>query len=76
MALTMKDAVRETNLSPDTLKKYERLGLLIPARDSSGRRQYSANDIKEAKRIAADMATRHAAQIANLHKQSKVTTHD
>jgi DNA-binding transcriptional MerR regulator len=74
MALTMKDAVRETNLSPDTLKKYERLGLLKPARDSSGRRQYSASDMQEAKRIAADMAQRHAAQIANLHKQSKVTT--
>ncbi len=40
------EAARLTGLSPDTLRYYERIGLLPPvARDAGGRRRYSEADL-------------------------------
>lgn len=50
---TIQKAAEEANVSPTTLRTYERLGLLTPARDSVGRRLYSAADIALAREIAA-----------------------
>jgi DNA-binding transcriptional MerR regulator len=74
MLLTMSGAVRATDRSAESLKKYEREGLIKPERDSRGRRLYSPECIQEIKRISAERQQRHSAQIANLHKQSKVST--
>jgi DNA-binding transcriptional MerR regulator len=39
-------AIKETGLSEDTLRYYERIGLMSPvAREVSGRRRYTADDI-------------------------------
>jgi DNA-binding transcriptional MerR regulator len=49
---TIQRAAEETELSPNTLRIYEKLGLLSPMRDSAGRRLYSAADVTDAKKIA------------------------
>jgi MerR family transcriptional regulator/heat shock protein HspR len=51
--LTIQSAAHEAGLTPNTLRVYERLGLLAPVRDSMGRRLFSAADVADAKRIAA-----------------------
>jgi MerR family transcriptional regulator, heat shock protein HspR len=50
--LTIQSAANEAGLSPNTLRIYERLGLLSPVRDSAGRRLFSAADVADARRIA------------------------
>jgi DNA-binding transcriptional MerR regulator len=69
MFLTMTGAVRATARSSDTLKLWEKLGLITPERDSHGRRLYSPECISEIKRLAAERQTRHALQIANLNRK-------
>jgi MerR family transcriptional regulator/heat shock protein HspR len=49
---TIQRAAQESDLSPNTLRIYEKLGLLSPARDSAGRRLYSAADVADARKIA------------------------
>lgn len=48
---TMAVAVRLTGMHPQTLRKYERAGLIQPARPSGNHRLYSASDIERLKRI-------------------------
>ena len=48
---TMAVAVRLTGMHPQTLRKYERAGLITPARPSGNQRVYSASDIERLKRI-------------------------
>jgi MerR family transcriptional regulator/heat shock protein HspR len=50
--LTIQSAAQKAGVSPNTLRIYERLGLLTPVRDSLGRRLFSAANVAEAKRIA------------------------
>ena len=46
MGLSIRRAGQETGLSPDTLRYYERIGLLGPvARNNGGQRRYTAKDI-------------------------------
>jgi MerR family transcriptional regulator/heat shock protein HspR len=47
----MAVAARLTGLHPQTLRKYERAGLLKPARPSGNQRLYSAADIARLQRI-------------------------
>lgn len=47
---TMAVAARLTRMHPQTLRKYERAGLLRPARDGA-QRLYSAADIRRLRRI-------------------------
>lgn len=42
------------NLSIDTLRGYERRGLLKPKRDSTGRRIYGPKDVARAKALYAE----------------------
>jgi MerR family transcriptional regulator/heat shock protein HspR len=56
--MTIQTAAQEAGLSPNTLRIYERLGLLAPARDSAGRRLFSPFDIEQAKRIATERLAR------------------
>ncbi|SMB90931.1 MerR family transcriptional regulator [Deinococcus hopiensis] len=44
-SLGIGQVAAQTGLSPDTLRYYERLGLLRPARDPGGRRRYSETDV-------------------------------
>lgn len=53
---TSKGAARAVGCCTATLRAYERDGLLSPARDSAGRRIYTAADIERARRIKADRA--------------------
>lgn len=56
MYLTIGSAARAAGLSPTSLRLYERLGLLAPARDSAGRRVYVAADVQLARAVAAQRA--------------------
>ena len=48
---TMAVAARLTGMHPQTLRKYERAGLITPARPSGNQRLYSQADIERLKRI-------------------------
>ena len=48
---TIAVAARLTGMHPQTLRKYERAGLLTPARPSGNQRLYSQADIERLKRI-------------------------
>jgi len=48
---TIAVASRLTGMHPQTLRKYERAGLLTPARPSGNQRLYSASDVERLKRI-------------------------
>ena len=48
---TMAVASRLTGMHPQTLRKYERAGLLTPARQQGNQRLYSAEDIRRLQRI-------------------------
>jgi len=48
---TMAVAVRLTGMHPQTLRKYEKAGLITPARPSGNQRLYSETDIQRLKRI-------------------------
>ena len=48
---TIAVASRLTGMHPQTLRKYERAGLVTPARPSGNQRLYSATDIERLKRI-------------------------
>ena len=46
MGLSIRQAGQQTGLSPDTLRYYERIGLLGPvARNNGGQRRYGEKDI-------------------------------
>ncbi len=45
-------AARMVNLHPQTLRHYERIGLVEPARTEGGMRMYSPQDIEQLKKIA------------------------
>ena len=48
---TMAVASRLTGMHPQTLRKYERAGLLTPLRQSGNQRLYSEADIRRLRRI-------------------------
>lgn len=48
---TMAVAARLSGMHPQTLRKYERAGLLRPARQGGNQRLYSAADIRRLHRI-------------------------
>jgi MerR family transcriptional regulator, heat shock protein HspR len=48
---TIGVASRLTRMHPQTLRKYERAGLLKPARPQGNQRLYSDNDVTRLKRI-------------------------
>ena len=48
---TMAVAARLTGMHPQTLRKYERAGLISPARPSGNQRLYSEMDIERLRRI-------------------------
>lgn len=50
-------AAELTGLHPQTLRTYERLGLITPGRTGGGGRRYSAHDIDLLRQIAALTAT-------------------
>lgn len=45
-------AARLTNLHPQTLRHYERIGLIKPARSSGNRRLYSQRDVERLRQIS------------------------
>ena len=47
----ISSAADEVGVVPETLREYERLGLIKPKRNSVGQRVYSAEDIALAQRI-------------------------
>ena len=48
---TMAVASRITGMHPQTLRKYERAGLIKPARQSGNQRLYSEEDVRRLRRI-------------------------
>src|SRR5690349_6070745 len=48
---TMAVAARLTGLHPQTLRKYERAGLVTPSRQQGNQRLYSTADIQRLRRI-------------------------
>jgi MerR family transcriptional regulator, heat shock protein HspR len=48
---TMAVAARLTRMHPQTLRKYERAGLIRPSRQSGNQRLYSEADVRRLRRI-------------------------
>ena len=48
---TMAVASRLTGMHPQTLRKYERAGLITPSRQSGNQRLYSEADVRRLRRI-------------------------
>jgi len=48
---TVAVAARLTGMHPQTLRKYERAGLIRPARQSGNQRLYSVADVRRLRRI-------------------------
>lgn len=74
MGLSIRQAGQETGLSPDTLRYYERIGLLGPvARNPGGQRRYSTTDISRLRFIrraqAMDFSLDEIAQLLVLRDQ-------
>jgi DNA-binding transcriptional MerR regulator len=46
---TISAAARDVGVAAETLREYERRGVVAPLRDSTGRRLYSAADIEAAR---------------------------
>ena len=63
---TMAVAARLTGLHPQTLRKYERAGLLTPSRKAGNQRLYSEADIRRLRRINYLVETR-GLNVAGLH---------
>jgi MerR family transcriptional regulator/heat shock protein HspR len=55
---TIAVAARLTSMHPQTLRKYERAGLLSPARSAGSQRFYSAADVARLRRIQYLVETR------------------
>lgn len=49
---TMAVAARLTGLHPQTLRKYERAGLLVPSRGPGNQRLYSVADVDRLRRVS------------------------
>lgn len=69
--LTISGAAVQVGVGPSTLREYERLGLLRPARDSGGRRLYTAGDVVRAREVLKE---RKAARGSGLRKGRKVAS--
>ncbi|MGI8425280.1 MAG: helix-turn-helix domain-containing protein [Actinomycetota bacterium] len=50
---TIGAAARMVDRCTDTLRQWERTGLVVPARTSSGQRIYSAEDLNKLREVAA-----------------------
>ena len=71
MDLSIRQAARETGLSNDTLRYYERIGLLGPvARNNGGQRRYRDTDITRLRFVkraqAMDFSLEEIGQLLNL----------
>jgi len=71
MDLSIKQAARETGLSNDTLRYYERIGLLGPVtRNNGGQRRYKGADIARLRFVkraqAMDFSLEEIGQLLNL----------
>lgn len=53
---TAKGAADAVGCCTATLRNYERAGLLMPARDTAGRRVYTEDDVARARKIKAERA--------------------
>lgn|SRR5699024_7139229 len=44
-------AAQLADMHPQTLRQYDRMGLVVPARQSGGQRRYSVDDVRRLRRI-------------------------
>lgn len=51
ISLPIRRAAAEVGVEPETLREYERLGLLKPRRNGIGQREYSLADVAQARKI-------------------------
>ena len=65
-------AAELTGLHPQTLRSYERLGLVTPGRTGGGGRRYSARDIQRLRTIAEPVT--RSAPVPRL-RQRRATGH-
>jgi DNA-binding transcriptional MerR regulator len=56
--MTIKHAAASSGVTAETLRQYERAGLLNPVRDSNGNRLFSETDVEKARQIAAERRSR------------------
>ncbi len=63
---TIGDVARAVNLAPETLRRYERQGLIAPARTAAGVRIYSEADVAAVQELRAQRAAnaRHGGDVA------------
>ena len=58
---TISSAAHEVGVTPVTLRAYEARGVIVPERDSSGRRLYSDQDIEAARLFREQLRQRRTA---------------
>ncbi len=63
---TIGDVARAVNLAPETLRRYERQGLITPARTAAGQRIYTRADLAAVQALRAQRAAhaRHGGEVA------------
>lgn len=69
--LTISDLARAVGVAACTLRRYEKEGVLRPARDSTGRRLYEPADVQRVRRIVAE---RRALQGPGLRRTAEAAT--
>ena len=60
---TVSQAAQIAGVHPQTLRQYDRLGLVVPQRTGGGARRYTLRDVA---RLAQAQQVRHAALLAHL----------
>ncbi|HEX4151146.1 MAG TPA: MerR family DNA-binding transcriptional regulator [Steroidobacteraceae bacterium] len=63
--LTITAAAARVGISVDTLREYERAGLIHPQRTSAGHRLYGAADIETARRIVTERRAKVGRYVRN-----------
>jgi MerR family transcriptional regulator/heat shock protein HspR len=63
--LTIQKAAEKVGVTPNTLRIYERLGLIAPARNSAGQRVFSTSDVAKAKKFAAQRRAKRGSGLRN-----------
>jgi DNA-binding transcriptional MerR regulator len=66
--MRVSQAARALGISADTLKRYERLGRIRPARDRFGHRRYTDDDLDTVRRYLFERCTTTIAEGAAVRR--------
>jgi excisionase family DNA binding protein len=58
-AMRIREAATTVGISPDTIRRLEREGLITPARDWAGHRRFSAEDLHQLRALVFSRPIEH-----------------